>query len=53
MNEQRKIIKKEFETLTEAINFKYSLYSKYKSVRIHDCPLFGWDGEYEFSVSND
>ena len=53
MNEKRQIIKRDFDTLNEAIDFKYSLYKEYKSVRLYDCPLFGWSGEYEFSVSND
>ena len=47
-----KTIKKHFETIKQAIDYRTKLYQKYDFVKITDAPLFDENGIYIFSVNN-
>ena len=47
-----KTIKKHFETIKQAIDYRTKLYQKYDFVKITDAPLFDENGTYVFSVNN-
>ena len=47
-----KTIKKNFETIEQAILFRTKLYEKWDFVKITDTPIFEEKGTYIFSVNN-
>ena len=46
-----KTIKKQFDTIKQAVNFRSKLYEKYEFVKITETPSFDESGEYVFVVN--
>ena len=46
-----KTIKKHFDTIKQAVNFRSKLYQKYEFVKITETPLIEESGEYVYVVN--